>query len=90
MVITARSDNPRKEACGGGVVTEGFFDARHEIGQRQRLVVGNDTRERDIGRAHFGLDFAIDVGVGEYLQKAGADYRSCGVGACESVTILVS
>ena len=66
-------------------MAKGFFDARHEVGEFEGLVVADDAGEGDaVGRGNFGGEFAVDAWVREDLQEAGAD--DCGgcVGAGES------
>ena len=85
MVVAVLANHAREEAGGGGVVPEGFLDARHEVREGKGFFVGYDAGEGDGRAGDFGDEAGVDVRVGEDLEEAGAHYCCCCVGAGEEL-----
>ena len=84
VVVAVLADYAREQAGSGGIVTQGLFDACHEVGEFEGFIVADNPGEGNAGRGHFGGDFAVGAWVGEDLEEAGADYCCCCVGAGEA------
>lgn len=65
-------------------MSEGFFDAGHEVREFEGFGIGDYARQRDGSRGDFVDDVAVDVRVCEDLKEAGTDYGGGCVGAGEA------